>query len=61
MIEPVVSARDLETWASILLDHALGGIEPADRVMIKGERIGWPLMEVLERRVAEAGAVPASS
>jgi aminopeptidase len=58
MIEPQVSARDLETWASILLDHSLGGIEPGDRVMIKGERIGWPLMEVLERRVVEAGAVP---
>ncbi len=58
MIEPVVDARDLETWASILLDHSLGGIEPGDRVMIKGERIGWPLMEVLERRVVEAGAVP---
>ena len=58
MIEPDVSPRDLEAWASILLDHSLGGIGPDDRVMIKGERIGWPLMEVLERRVVEAGAVP---
>ncbi len=58
MIEPVVVARDLEAWAEILLDHSLGGIAPDDRVMIKGERIGWPLMEVLERRVVEAGAVP---
>lgn len=58
MIEPDVSPRDLEAWAAILLDHSLGGIGPEDRVMIKGERIGWPLMEVLERRVVEAGAVP---
>jgi aminopeptidase len=58
MIEPVISPGDLETWASILLDHSLGGIRPDDRVMIKGERIGWPLMEILERRVVEAGAIP---
>ena len=58
MIEPVVAKSDLETWAGILLDHSLGGIRPEDRVMIKGERIGWPLMEVLERGVVEAGAVP---
>jgi len=50
--------EQLETWAGILLDHSLGGIDPSDRVMIKGEHICWPLMEVLERRVIEAGAVP---
>jgi aminopeptidase len=56
--EAVIEARDLETWAGYLLEHSLGGIEPTDRVMIKGERICWPLMAVLERRVIEAGAVP---
>ena len=54
MIEPSIDPRDLETWAGYLLDHSLGGIDPGDRVMIKGERICWPLMEVLERRVIEA-------
>jgi len=58
MREPAIDSRDLETWAGYLLDHSLGGIRPEDRVMIKGERICWPLMEVLERRVVEAGAVP---
>jgi aminopeptidase len=58
MIEPVIPPADLEAWASVLLEHSLGGIRPDDRVMIKGERIGWPLMEVLERRVVEAGAIP---
>jgi len=53
-----ISQDELETWAAYLLDHSLGGITPEDRVMIKGERICWPLMEVLERRVIEAGAVP---
>ena len=54
MIEP----RDLEVWAGFLLDHSVGGVGPGDRVMIKGERVCWPLMAVLERRVVEAGAIP---
>lgn len=58
MQEPIIDRADLETWAGILLDHSLGGITTDDRVMIKGERIGWPLMEILERRVIEAGGVP---
>ncbi len=58
MEQATISQKDLETWAGFLLDHSLGGITPDDRVMIKGEHICWPLMEVLERRVIEAGAVP---
>jgi len=58
MLEASIDPRDLEIWAGFLLDHSLGGIEPGDRVMVKGERICWPLMEVLERRIIEAGAVP---
>ena len=53
-----ISTEALETWAGFLLDHSLGGITSDDRVMIKGERVCWPLMEILERRVIEAGAVP---
>jgi len=56
--EAAIEAKDLETWAGYLLDHSLGGITPHDRVMIKGERVCWPLMAVLERRVIEAGGVP---
>jgi aminopeptidase len=54
----VIDTKDLETWAGFLLDHSIGGVTEADRVMIKGEAICWPLMAVLERRVIEAGAVP---
>ena len=53
-----IDPGDLETWAGFLLDHSLSGITPEDRVMIKGERICWPLIAVLERRVIQAGAVP---
>lgn len=56
--DDLVPRDALETWAGILLDHSLGGIGPTDRVMIKGERACWPLLEVLERKVVEAGAWP---
>jgi len=58
MREATIDERDLETWAGYILAHSLGGIDSEDRVMIKGERICWPLMAVLERRVIKAGAVP---
>jgi len=58
MREADIAIEALETWAGFLLDHSLGGITPDDRVMIKGERVTWPLMAVLERRVIEAGGVP---
>ena len=58
MIEPHIERADLETWAGILLEQSLGGIVPGDRVMIKGERICWPLMEVLERGVVAGGGIP---
>ena len=58
MREAEVARHDLETWAGYLLDHSLRGVTSDDRVMIKGERICWPLMAVLERRVIEAGGVP---
>jgi aminopeptidase len=58
MLEPRIDPADLETWAQILIDHSLGGILAGERVMIKGERICWPLIAVLERRVAQAGGLP---
>jgi aminopeptidase len=56
--EPVISERDLATWADYLIDHSLGGVKPGERVMVKGERIGWPLMAVLEHKVIAAGGIP---
>lgn len=58
MTRPTIDAKALETWAGFLLDHSLGGITADDRVMIKGERICWPLVEVLERKIIQAGGVP---
>ena len=58
MQEPTIETKDLETWADFLLQHSLGGITKTDRVMIKGERICWPLMEVLEKKIIQAGGIP---
>ncbi len=58
MREPEIRKEDLEKWANYLLNHSLEGIKPGERVMIKGERIGWPLMELLEEGVLKAGGIP---
>ncbi len=52
-----INSRDLETWADCLLDHSVGGVTPDDVVMLKGERIAWPLLSVLQDKVFAAGAV----
>ena len=52
-----ISRRDLETWADCLLNHSVGGVTPDDVVMLKGERIAWPLLSVLQDKVFAAGAV----
>jgi aminopeptidase len=56
-MNPKISQKDLETWASYMLDYSLGGIKPDDVVMIKGEKICWPLMSVLQEKIIQAGAV----
>ncbi len=55
---PHISDDDLRTWAGHLLNHALGGIEPDERVMIKGEPITWPLVTILSEEVVKAGGLP---
>ncbi|MCC6132653.1 MAG: aminopeptidase [Acidobacteria bacterium] len=58
MIEPVISPESLDRWARLLVEHSLGGVTSDDRVMIKGERIAWPLMERIEREVIARGGTP---
>ncbi len=47
----------LEKWADYLLDYSLGGIEPDDVVMLKGEHCTWPLLSVLQDKIFAAGAI----
>lgn len=53
-----ISKEKLEKWADYLLDHSLEGIDEDDVVMIKGEYITWPLIQVLKKKIIKAGAVP---
>jgi aminopeptidase len=52
-----IRQEDLETWADYLIDHSLGGITRDDVVMVKGERITWPLMSVLQDKIFARGAI----
>ncbi|MCO6472923.1 MAG: aminopeptidase [Melioribacteraceae bacterium] len=52
-----ISRKDLETWAKYLIDYSLNGVTPDDVVMIKGEKICWPLMSVLQDMIFEKGAI----
>ncbi|MCK5128188.1 MAG: aminopeptidase, partial [candidate division Zixibacteria bacterium] len=52
-----ISQQDLKKWADFILNHSLGGINPGDVVMIKGEHIAWPLMSVLQDEIFAAGAI----
>lgn len=58
MLEPTIDPARLDEWARLLVTHSIGGVTPEDRVMIKGERIAWPLIERIERDVIAAGGVP---
>lgn len=52
-----ITPEELNTWADYLIDHSLGGINPDDVVMIKGERIVWPLISVLQDKIFKAGGI----
>lgn len=53
----MIPREHLETWASFLIDYSLGGIQPGDVVMIKGEHITWPLLSVLQDMVFAKGGI----
>lgn len=53
---PLVTEAQLHAWASILINHSFGGVHPDDLVVIKGERIAWPLIQAIETLVIQAGA-----
>ncbi len=53
----LINEQDLKTWATYLLDYSLGGVQPDDVIMIKGENICWPLISVLQDKIFEAGGI----
>ncbi|MBU2542654.1 aminopeptidase [Patescibacteria group bacterium] len=55
----LIKQEELKKWAEILLNHSsLGGINPGERVMVKGEAACWELMAELERHIILAGGIP---
>ena len=58
MSQAKITDEQLQKWASILLDHSLGGITKDDVVMIKGEHVAWPLINALQEGVIKAGGLP---
>ncbi len=54
----LIRPEDLETWAEYLIEHSMGGVDPGEVVMIKGERIAWPLLSLLQDRVIAGGGIP---
>ena len=53
-----IAEADLRTWASHLLRHSLSGIQPDERVMLKGEPITFPLLRLLSEEVVKEGGLP---
>ena len=52
-----IRKEDLEIWADYLLDYSLDGVKPDDVIMVKGERIAWPLISVLQDKIFAAGGI----
>jgi aminopeptidase len=48
---------DLNLWADYLLNYSLDGISKDDIVMVKGEKICWPLISVIQDKIFAAGAI----
>ncbi len=52
-----IRREDLEKWADYLINHSVGGVEPGDVVMVKGEHVCWPLISILQDRIFAGGAI----
>jgi aminopeptidase len=52
-----ISQNGLEIWADYLVNYSIGGIQPEDVVMLKGEHVCWPLMSVLQDKIIKAGGI----
>ncbi|MCB0743973.1 MAG: aminopeptidase [Ignavibacteriae bacterium] len=53
----LISQKDLETWADYLIEYSLGGLTKDDIVMVKGEKVCWPLISVIQDKIFKAGAI----
>ncbi len=56
-MDNLISKEDLNIWADYLLDYSIDGISKDDVIMIKGEKICWPLISVIQDKIFAAGAI----
>jgi len=52
-----IDRKSLEIWAGHLINHSIGGVDRDDVVMLKGERVAWPLISVCQDLIFSAGAI----
>ncbi len=52
-----IDRKSLEIWAGHLINHSIGGVNKDDVVMVKGERIAWPLISICQDMIFSAGAI----
>ena len=52
-----IDRKSLEIWAGHLINHSIGGVNRDDVVMVKGERIAWPLISICQDMIFSAGAI----
>lgn len=57
-MSPKIDPQSLVAWATILLDHSIGGVQAGQVILIRGEHACWPLMAELQRQVLARGGVP---
>lgn len=57
IMKNLISEKDLNIWADYILNYSLDGISKNDIVMVKGEKICWPLISVLQDKIFSAGAI----
>ncbi len=53
----IISLDDLNIWADYIINYSLDGLTSDDIVMVKGEKICWPLISVIQDKIFAAGAI----
>jgi len=52
----LITNDNLSKWADYIINYSMGGVNNDDIVMIKGEKICWPLISVIQDKIFKAGA-----
>jgi aminopeptidase len=53
----LISKENLNVWADYLINYSLNGVTKDDIVMVKGEKICWSLISVIQDKIFAAGAI----